>query len=138
MKKHYASILLTLVCVVGFAVGAHGQQKSEVVVTVPYEFVANGKTLPAGTYTIGRIWDDRLGALSISSRESRAGVVVKATEFDEQRAENCKVMFEQVGDSQVLSKIQTLDGVYIISVPRSSTLVAGVKQHQGMSASGTN
>lgn len=54
MTKHYGSILLTTVCIVGFAVGAHGQEKREVVVTVPYEFVASGKTLPAGTHTVSR------------------------------------------------------------------------------------
>jgi hypothetical protein len=138
MKKHYASILLTLVCVVGFGVGAHGQEKPEVIVTVPFEFVANGKALPAGTYTISRIWDDRLGAMSISSRENRSGVLVRANDFEEQPDENSKVIFEQVGDLHLLSKIQTLDGVYSMSVPHSSTLVAGVKQHQGMSPSGTN
>jgi hypothetical protein len=82
--------------------------------------------------------DSGVRILSITSYGARSGVFVLANQFEDQPAENGKVIFEQVGESHFLSKIQTLDGVYIISVPRSSVLVAGVKQHQSMSASGTN
>ena len=138
MKKQYASILLTLTCVLGLGVGAEGQSQREVIVTVPYEFVASGKTLPAGTYTVTRVSEDRFGGLIISSYENRSSVVVMPNEFEGYPSDNIKVSFKQIGDVHFLSKIETANGAYNIPVPHSATMVAGVKQHGDMSASGTN
>lgn len=137
MKKYRASILLTLICCIGLAEGARAMEKREVTVTVPYEFVAGGKTLPAGTYTVSRVSFEQ-GELSISSYENRSGVLVLPIEFDDQLAGDPKLIFEQIGDRRVLSKIETLYGVYTLPEPRSANIVAGAKQQQGMSASGTN
>ena len=138
MKKQYASILLTLTCLLGLGVGAEGQSQREVVMTVPYEFVAGGKTLPAGTYTVTRVSQDRFGGLIISSYETGSSVFVMPDEFKSYPADNIKVSFKQVGDVHFLSKIETANGAYNIPVPRSATVVAGVKQHGDISASGTN
>ena len=136
MKKHYASILLTLVSLVSLGVGAEGQDRREVVVTVPYEFVAGGITLPAGAYTVSRI-NDQNAVLSISSYGSRSGAFVVASQFEYQPGENCRLVFEQVGDQHFLSKIQTLSGIYDLPVPRPATLMAGAKQHSDTPVSGT-
>ena len=138
MKKQYASILLTLTCVLGLGVGAEGQSQREVIVTVPYEFVAGGKTLPAGTYTVTRVSEDRFSGLIISSYENRSSVVVMPNEFKSYPADNIKVSFQQIGDVHFLSRIETANGAYNIPVPHSATVAAGVKQHGDMSASGTN
>jgi hypothetical protein len=138
MKKHYASILLTVICFLGLGVGAKGQSQREVVMTVPYEFVAGGKTLPAGTYTVSRVSEDRFGGLIISSYENRSSVFVMPNGFESYPADNVKVRFRQIGDLHFLSKIETANGAYNIPVPHSATMVAGVKQHRDMSASGTN
>ena len=137
MKRYCASILCTLICCVGLTDGALAVEKREVTVTVPYEFVAGGKTLPAGTYTVTRVNFERR-ELSISSYENRSGVLVLPIEFDDQLAGDPKLIFEQVGDRRVLSKIETLYGVYTLPEPRSANIVAGAKQQQGMAASGTN
>ncbi|HEV2728443.1 MAG TPA: hypothetical protein VGV15_00295 [Terriglobales bacterium] len=137
MKKQYASILLTLTCLLGLGVGAEGQSQREVVMTVPYQFVAGGKTLPAGTYTVTRVSQDRFGGLIISSYEAGTSVFVMPDEFKSYPADNIKVSFKQVGDVHFLSKIETADGAYNIPVPHSATMVAGVK-HGDMSSSGTN
>ena len=59
-------------------------------------------------------------------------------EFNGYPADNIKVSFKQIGDLHFLSKIETGNGAYNIPVPHSATVVAGVKQHGDMSASGTN
>ena len=51
MKKICASSLLALTGVLGFAAAAQAQTRSEVVVTLPFDFVASDTTLPAGKYT---------------------------------------------------------------------------------------
>jgi hypothetical protein len=136
MKTYYASALLTLICFIGLGVGAQAEQKPELIVTVPYEFVAGGSTLPAGKYTVSRVNGGK--ELIISSYETRSGVFVAPIEFDGQLVGNAKVVFDQVGDMHFLSEIETLDGAYTLTVPRSVNMVAGAKQQQGMSASGTH
>jgi hypothetical protein len=138
MNKQHASVLLTLICLVGVGVKAKGQNSREVVVTVPYEFVAAGKTLPAGTYTVSRVSNSQLEGLRISSYENRSSVLVIPNQFEDRPAEQCKVNFNQVGERHSLSSIETLDGVYLLSLPRSATAVAGVTQQVGTTASGSN
>ena len=138
MKKQYASILLSLTCLLGLGVGAEGQSQREVVMTVPYEFVAGGKTLPEGTYTVTRVSEDRFGGLILSSYETRSSVFVMPNEFKRYLADNVKVGFKQIGGVHFLNKIETANGAYNIPVPHSATMVAGVKQHGDISASGTN
>jgi hypothetical protein len=98
MKKQYVSILVTLTCFLGLGVGAEGQSQCEVVMTVPYEFVAGGKTLPAGTYTVTRVSEDRFGGLIISNYETRSSVFVIPNEFESYPADNIKVSFKQIGE----------------------------------------
>ena len=85
-----------------------------------------------------RVSGNRLGGLIISSYENRSSVFVMPNEFESYPADNIKVSFKQIGDIHFLSKIETANGAYNIPVPRSATMVAGVKQHGDMSASGTN
>ena len=70
--------------------------------------------------------------------KNRSSVVVMPNEFESYPADNIKVSFNQIGDVHFLSKIGTANGAYNIPVPQSATMVAGLKQHGDMSASGTN
>lgn len=137
MKKHCASILLGLTSLVGLGTSAVGQ-KQEAIVTVPFSFMASGQTLPAGKYSISRVSEAQVGGLSIRNSESGDGVFVLVNHFDSESVAGSKVTFEQVGDVRYLHTIATADGVYAIALPRTINLVAGAKQHDGMSASGTN
>ena len=137
MKKYFASVLFALICCVGFTESALAANRREVTVTVPYEFVAGGQRLSAGTYVVTRVSDERR-ELSISSYDDRSSVFVLPIEFDDQLAGDSKLIFEQVGDQRVLSEIETLDGTYMLPVSRSGNTVVLAKQHQGMSVSGTN
>lgn len=138
MKKHYASILLTLASLIGLGVSAVGQEKPEIVVNVPFDFVAGDRTLPAGKYTVSRVSDSRLGALSFSSYETRTGVFVMTNEFKDQAIEDCKVTFEQVGDVHFLRSIEAPDGIYTVALPRAMMNVVAMKQHDNSSSSGAN
>jgi len=137
MKKHSASILLILTSLVGLGASAVGQ-KQEAIVTVPFGFVASGQTLPAGKYSVSRVSEAHLGGLSIRNSENGVGVFVLANHFDSYSAASSKVTFEQVGNVHYLRTIATDDGVYAIALPRTINLVAGTKQHDDVSASGTD
>jgi hypothetical protein len=138
MKQQLASALLIILSLFGLAAGAKAQTHREVVVDIPYEFVAGGRTLPAGTYSVSRLSDDRLAGLNIGSYETRSGVVVLANQFESRPGENAKVQFERVGGTYFLHSIETLDGVYTLPLPRSAVLMAKSAHTDNMSASGTH
>ena len=138
MKQQWAHALLIITGLFGLAAGAKAETHREVIVKIPHEFVAAGRTLPAGTYTVSRLSDDRLAGLSIVSQEQRAGVLVPANQFENLPAVDIKVRFELVGSTYFLHSIETLGGVYTLSLPRSALLMAKSAHTDGMSASGTH
>ena len=134
MKKQYSTVLLALICVAGLIGGARAEE-GKVVVNIPYEFVAGGKTLPAGTYTVSRVAPETNRALAIQGTEN--SVYVLATTLDSAAAEHAKVSLKLVGDKYYLRKIETSLGVYTIATPKPLTKAARTKEQTGM-YSGTN
>jgi hypothetical protein len=79
--------------------------------------VVSGKTLPAGTYTVRPIGDEKLDGLILSSYENGTSVFVRAVEMERAYDDNPSVSFEHVGERHFLSTIQTPFEVYHCSVP---------------------
>ena len=141
MKKLYLRILVALVGFAGLGATAKAQVIDQIVVTIPFEFVAAGKTLPAGTYRVNRLSDDRFAGLVLSSFENRASAIVLPTEVESAPSDKAQVSFETAGDAHFLSKIKTADNVYNIQIPRAAILLASGKSHTGTasgSAAGSN
>jgi len=138
MKKKYASILFTLICLLGVGMAAQAQIRGEIVVTLPFEFVISGKTLPAGTYTVSRFSDDKFDGVILSNRESGKSVFVHPTEVENTSAVKPQVSFERVGEQHFLTRIQTAHDVYNIPVSRSEILEAAARPHDNGSASGSS
>src|SRR5258707_7587028 len=113
MKKKYASILFTLICLLGVGVAAHAQIRGEIVVTLPFEFVISGKTLPAGTYTVSRFSDDKFDGVILSNRESGKSVCVHPTEIEYTSADKAQVRFERGREQHILIRIQTAHDDYV-------------------------
>jgi hypothetical protein len=59
MKKSYFIAVLALACVLGLGGSSRAQDASTIVVHVPFDFVAAGAALPAGTYSVGRVSDSQ-------------------------------------------------------------------------------
>ena len=137
MKRH-ASVLLTLICLLGLGVTAAAQIRGEIVVTLPFEFVVSGKTLPAGTYTVSRFSDDKFDGLLLSSHENRTSVFVHPVDIENTSADKPQVSFERVGDQHFLTRIQTTNDVYNIHVSRSVTMEAAARPHDSGSRSGSS
>ena len=136
MTKQYLRMLMALVGFAGFAIAAHGQALDHIVVNIPYEFVAAGRTLPAGSYEVRRV-GDRIESrtLVLSSYENRASAVVLPFEVQDAPGYKPEVSLQRVGNQYVLSRIQSADHVFIISVPSPETLLASGRSHHGTSAS---
>ena len=138
MKQQWANVLLVITSLFGLAAGAKAETHREVIVKIPHEFVVAGRTLPAGTYTVSRLSDDRLAGLSIASYEQRSGVLVLANQFENRPADDTKISLERVGGMYFLRSIETLEGVYTFPLPHSALLMAKSAHTDNMSASGTH
>jgi hypothetical protein len=138
MKKKYASILAAMICFLGLGVAAKAGIRHEIVVTLPFEFVVGGKTLPAGTYTVSRLADDRFAGLILSSYENRISVFVHPVEIESAYANKPHLSFERVGEQRFLSRIQTTDDVYNLPVSHSLVMEAAEKSRDNGSTSGSS
>jgi len=134
MKKLCLRIAVALVGFAGLGITAKAQVVDQVVVTIPFEFVVAGKTLPAGTYRVNRVSDDRWAGLIFSSFENRAGAIVLPTKVESTPNEKAHLSFETAGDEHFLSKIETADNVFTIPVSRAAILLASGKSHTGSSS----
>ena len=135
MKKSYLIAVLTLTCLLGLGISARAQDTEGVRVNVPFEFVAGGTTLPAGTYTVARVSPGTSQILSIRSYND--GVMFLPIEFDGAATGQAKLDFEHVGDKYFLSGIETSAGVYTIGLPRAMVALAQTKDQGTTSSSGT-
>jgi hypothetical protein len=127
MKK-YARILVAVTFLLGFSVAANAQMQPQIAVTLPFAFVVNGKTLPAGSYTVKRFSPQPYNVLMLTSNNSGTSVFVNPTEMEGASNDKPKVIFRNVGEQHFLSVIQTEDYVYNFSVPRGVILEAAAKQ----------
>jgi len=138
VKKKYATILVAIICFLGLGVAAKAQTRNEIVVTLPFEFVVSGKTLPAGTYTVSRFADDKFEGLILSSYENRTSVFVHPVEIESASGDKPQLNFERVGGQNFLSRIQTTKDVYNIPVSRSVIVEAVARSRDNGSASGSS
>src|SRR5271170_3255034 len=136
MKKKFASMLLTLTCLLGLGVAAGATTRVEIIVTLPFEFVVGGKTLPAGTYKLSRVSDDKLAGLVLSN--DHASVFVNAITVASASSDKPQVSFERVGGQRFLSSIRTAYDVYSIPVPRAAIMEAAARQLRQNSTAGTS
>jgi hypothetical protein len=134
MKK-YARILVAVTFLLGFSVAANAEIRGEVVVKLPFAFVAGGVTLPAGTYTVKRFSQQPFDTLMLTSDNKRTSVFIHPTEMEDASDEKPKMSFHRVGEQHFLSAIETADYVYNFTVSRSLLLEAAAKQRDVVPAS---
>jgi len=138
MKKQYLTVLLALICLFGLGAAAQAQEEGRVVAKIPYEFVAGGKTLPAGTYAITRISSDRERPWEIRNTVTpRDGVLLQPIFFDG-AVDHAGVRLERVGDTYYLSRVATSVGAFTLPVPEAANSVPGGRQHDAVSAAGAH
>lgn len=136
MKQTYLTAVLTLTCMLGVGISARAQDTEGVRVNVPFEFVAGGRTLPAGTYTVGRLSVDAYSTVAIRSYDN--GALVLPIAVDGAPANQPKLLFEHVGDKYFLSEADTPGGIYTFALPRAIVALAQMKDQRTVSSGGTN
>jgi hypothetical protein len=135
MKK-YAKLLVAVIFLVGLGVAANAETRPEITTSLPFQFVVDGKTLPAGTYKVSRLSADPFGALMLTNTNRTASVFVLPRSIAQPSSEKPKVSFLRVGEHYLLSSIQAGDLVYNISVSRSLALIATANTSTSGSAGG--
>jgi hypothetical protein len=123
MKPSYLAAVLMSMCLLGAGVSARAQDVDAVVVSVPFEFVAGGATLPAGEYRVGRVNPGMNRELAISGYNTGSAFVVPLV-FTASSASEPTLNFEHVGGKYFLSEIKTLGGVYTMSASREMITLA--------------
>jgi len=118
--------------------GADQQREPKRFVTLPFDFVVGGKTLPAGTYRLSLLADDKCEGTILSSCENRISVFVHPVEIESTFAERPHLSFERVGEERFLQQDSTTDDVYNIRVFHSLIMEAAAKTRDNGSASGSS
>jgi hypothetical protein len=129
MKKHFVGVLAAAFGMAAFAMAAKAATSDQLVVNVPHEFVVSGKTLPAGIYRVNRLSDSSVGELALVNVEKHASVLLNASEWEDARANQPKLQFQQIAGQYFLSSIQTAEHVFAIPVSKSAVMEA-MKSHQ--------
>jgi hypothetical protein len=135
MKKFVLSAL-TLACLFVLTTGLRADDGA-IVAHVDQEFVVAGQTFPAGTY---RFAPDSPSSrfVTISNKEGDSTAIVLPIMFDGAAPEHSRLLLQQVDGRNYLSEIATPLGVYTLAPPQALTKFAKAKEHEAMSASGTN
>src|ERR1700686_3317742 len=106
MKNSYLTAVLMLTCLVGGGVSARAQDADAVVVSVPFEFVAGGATLPAGEYRVSRV-NPGVNRELASSGYNKGNAFLLPLAFEDGLANQPTLSFEHVGGKYFLSRIKT-------------------------------
>jgi hypothetical protein len=121
MKKLYFRIAVALVGIAALGITTKAQAVDQIIVTVPFEFVVGGTTLPAGTYRVHRVSkDDPTGGLVFTSYENRVIATVLPIDIESAYNNKPEVTFKTAGGQHLLSRIQTVDNVFNIPISKST------------------
>ena len=118
MKRIYFRLLVVFLGTALLSAAAFATDSDHVIVNIPYDFVAGGQTLPAGTYTVQRLSTTALFPLFISNRENHTGIYVFANEVETASA-NPSLTFVVAGDEHFLTRIQTAQHSFSFKVSAS-------------------
>jgi hypothetical protein len=122
MKKSYLTAALMLTSLLGVGISARAQDADAVVVSVPFEFVAGGATLPAGEYRVSRVNPGANRELAINGN-NKGNAFLLPLAFDNGPSNEPTLSFEHVGGKYFLSRIKTLSGVYTMPASREMIML---------------
>jgi len=131
MNKQYLRIFAATIGLCGLSLAAKAQAVDQITVNIPYQFVLNGKTLPAGTYKVNRASDKIEGVLILNNFETHTSAIVLAKRVERDSFNKSGVSFDTVADQHFLREIKTADYEYIIPTSREEIMQASAKPQNG-------
>jgi hypothetical protein len=127
MKRNYFRLFVVFLGAALLAGLASAGGSDRIVVNIPYNFVASGKTLPAGSYIVQRLSQTNYYPLAISSRENGTTVFVQSIEVKPVSEDHPNLAFLVAGDQHFLTSIQT--GEHVFSLPVSKVIQQAAGTH---------
>ncbi len=119
MKKPlFAFIFAAVIATVLNAYPAYAQGAKAIKADVPFAFTTNGKTLPAGTYRIESVGDNR-ALWRISGTDQRARAFLLPLILSGSSDDNAQLTFHQYGNRYYLAGFNTSS--YEVKLPASRT-----------------
>jgi hypothetical protein len=109
MTKRMFSLAVGTAILAAFTSLSVSTSAAEVTCNVPFAFVANGATLPAGHYSISS--DGMGGALLLRGLQKSAVVMTSLADRRESEIGRAKVVFLKSGDRYTLIQVWTTDGL---------------------------
>lgn len=119
MKKQISRTLLGLAATLALAVAANAQVMRTDLISIPFDFVAGGKQMPAGRYSVRRIRPDAEAALLIRSEDGRASAVV-LTNTGAANPRASALVFRQHGESYFLAEVSMPGTASVRELPRTA------------------
>ena len=135
MKKFLLSTLVMIAGLILLAAGARAETGT-VVVHIDEDFVAGGKALPAGTYTVSHSALHTNQTLLL--RGENDSVFLIPSTHGEASSGPVKVTLTRAGDVYYLSEVATDLAVYTFPTPRAQTRAGKGEDQELKRASGAN
>lgn len=136
--KQFARVIATVTVLFGIGMAARAQAQDNIVVTLPFGFVAGEKSLPAGTYKVSRLSIDPSGPLLFTNYDKDISVIVLPAANEGTSADKPHLTFEQIGEEHFLNTIQTSLETYYIPISHSGVTEAAAKLRNSGAASGAS
>jgi len=135
MKKHSVGVLLTLAVMLGLSAVAHGQSLDAMTANVPFRFVVNRATVPAGSYSIDRVSSANPSLLRLRSMDGTP-VAVVFSPTDPGADGTIKLVFDKYNENYFLREIWTQAGVHQLSTSNMEPRMAKAEDHDMVSVGG--
>jgi hypothetical protein len=121
VKKHVMFVLMLLASIAVVAPIANAQRTK---LTVPYDFMAAGRKLHAGTYTVTRQPVGPGSALFLKNIDKGEAAFLIPTTFESALSDSTTLRFEQVGELRILREIQTPTTFYTFGSESKAVKIA--------------
>ena len=118
-----STMFLGAAVAMGFAAQAQSLK-----VSVPFAFEANGKSLPAGEYTIHEVTANGGGIYSMRNMDTRDGVLLSGTHPIAYNDAQTKLVFQQGADGYYLTEVWDGSMARAVRAPRGrNSILASTK-----------
>jgi len=137
MKRNLFRGLLVSLFAVGLGAAAHAQEPDRIIVDIPYDFVLNGTSLPAGKYKVERYDFSNVRTLVLIDAERNKLLLTFAGELRNAYRTHPSVTLQQAGDQRFLTQIQTAEHVFELPQTKAAFKAAAAKADQAGYLTGT-
>ena len=126
---------IALVFVVALAASAVAQDVT-LKVSVPFEFAAGGKMLPAGDYTVLRAPTSAPEMVVLRSDAAHSSIILNSANFDT-HVRGAKLVFNRYGEKYFLSQIWTTSGARSLAPSKAERIIAQQRDGEIVERSGS-